>query len=641
MSTIKVSSPDAGDLMTRYSADEAGPANYVVKRDWRREKSDEVRREGDRLFAPKSGGTSTQPYPNDPDVDEAVTLHFTARRDDGKTAYICATLTRLFRFYAFEDPAIYAAGVYEAGIYGTISDGVWLVIGDGFTTENAHRWEARNVAGYAVFNNGINLPVSYHLDDFAVQPIHELREQGIAFVGTIEEIEGILVCCDVAIIHSDYLATVMSAVGYGGFGNGQESHFDRVHYRVLWGDPKSPLRWGASVPGTMTAGSRALTVDYAISSIKMGDAIRVVGAGANGADLLTTLLFKSTATVWVLADKAQTAVADEAVSLQDAATLSVGRYDLLDVSGPILRCIKHQDRLVFAKNTGFVLGEYTGEAALPFVFQTIYSKEEEVECVAWRWTLIDVGGEYLVYAGETEFYRFDLITRRPRLHPALSLCSDLFYGQVAAASQEDVFAVVNGFTKEVWFVFPSASSDKGLALYYGNGPAEKCSTLGQAYASAAMIEKPSATIAHGSAEKWFVCGLANGTIVQYAFDRTGPLLWTRRGAEYNSDLYPGYADFGVPNEKHIAYYLLVLASMSPNNQVTVGFWGVRNPSEALEEQPNSPEVFTSPATRNVSYLHYMLHIVQERIRATGTGNVRIAQRHWSVGRVGGASADRR
>jgi hypothetical protein len=639
MPKVEIDLTKGGDLVTRRSTDQAGAYNYVVKRDIRRDEAAEVRREGDRLFAPKSGGTGMQPYPNDPAVNEAVTLHFTARRDDGKTAYICATPTRLFRYFAFEDIEIYASGVYEAGVFGQISNGVWLVIGSGFSS-NAHPWEAMNVAGYAVFNNGVDLPVSYHISELSVEPIHELREQGIAFVGTIEEIAGIAVFSDIAVIHDDYLKTAIESVGYGAFSDAD--HYDRVHYRIIWGDPVGPRRWGSSVPGSMAANSRILTVDYPISSIKDGDEVRVVGAGASGGDLLTTLLFKSTSTTWILADKASTAVEDEPVSKTDAATLSVGRFDTLDVSSPILRTKKFQDRLVVAKSTGFVLGEYTGNPQLPFVFTTIYSKdqEQEMNCLAWRWTLVDVAGDYLLYAGGNDFYRFDLVTRRPQLHPSLSLCSNIFFDAVSSQADDSaVFAINNGFTKELWFMFPSSGADKGLVFDYRTS---KCSTLGEAYSSGGMIDKPAATISHGAAELWFVLGLSNGTIVQYGFDRTGPFIWTRRGVNVTNLMYAGTADFGDPwSEKHISQYLLLLASQSPDTAVTVSFFGVRNPGEALEELPDSPEVFASPLTKNTSYLHYLVHLIQERISITGSANVMITQRVWMVSRAGGSSFVRR
>jgi hypothetical protein len=75
--------------------------------------------------------------------------------------------------------------------------GTWRVIGEGFSTKG-HRWEVKQVGDYVVFNNGKDLPVTYQIDDDEVTPIYELREQGVAYVGTIGVVNDILLCGDVA-----------------------------------------------------------------------------------------------------------------------------------------------------------------------------------------------------------------------------------------------------------------------------------------------------------------------------------------------------------------------------------------------------------------------------------------------------------
>lgn len=636
MSEFRIMVGEGGDLVTRASADRPGPLHCVVKRDWRREDGQDVRREGDVPFAPKAGGEGTQPFPNTPNVNEAITLQFTARRDDGKTAYICGTPTKLFRYYAFEDPLVLEAGVIEDGIVAAIG-GTWALIGAGFAADG-NRWEAKNVAGRTVFNNGADLPVEYRLQEFDVRPLYELREQGVAFVGSIEEVDGVLMFGDIAEIHAEYLATALAQVGYGRFTDA--AHFDRVHYRVVWGDPIGPHRWAMRVPGAMAAGSRVLTLNYAVRSLAAGDEIRVVGAGEDGADLKTSIEFFASPTRLILKDAAVTGVSDAAVSLLDAATLMVGAQDLLDDSSPILRITKLLDYLVVAKGTGFIIGEFTGTAGRPFTFKRVYTGKDGI--LFWRWTMIEVhepGSTYLLYAGDQSFFTFDLVTRKPQPHQRLALCDDLFFKAVATSDQDLVFAAHNALTGEVWFCFPSSTADKALAFDYVNG---KVTTIGEAYTSAETVEKPGPGVAHSVVDKWFTMGLASGMLVQYARTRTGSFAWRRRGADYNSDLWPGMADFGnVRNEKHLSQYLLLLASQSPDNQVTVAFYGVRNPGEQMEELPDSPEVFTSPQTRNTSYLNYQVNLIQDRLRATGAGDVRISERVWTGGGFGGGGFTRR
>lgn len=633
------SSLSAGDLVTNLSADEAGHDHLTVMRDLRRELDRIVRREGDKLLQPKTGDAGTQATPNFPDTDEKITLIFSATQDNGREALIVGTPTTLYRFYGFDDNLLYEAGVYEAGVHATISDGTWLVIGSGFTTENAHRWEAKNVGGYAIFNNGIDLPVSYHLNEFSVRPIHELREQGISFVGTIEEISGILVCADIGDIVDTYLRTVMDAVGYGGFANGQMQHINRIHYNVIFTDPLSPLRWGASVPGTIVKGSRVLDLAFNAASLAAGDSIRVVGAGLNGGDLLTTLGYKAGAKRWILADLAEESVEDADVAKADAAGLAIGQFPLKDDVSAVLRCIKVQDRLILAKADGFIIAEYSGNASAPFFFQRVYSGEEGLH---WRWTIREVNGE-LIYAGATEFYSFDLVSRRPKQHPRLSLCSNIFFTGVAAAAQDDVFAIDNGTTREVWFIFPSATADKGLAYCYAPRAlgGDRCSTIGEAYSAGATISRPGAEIVHSVSERWFVLGLPNGTLVQYLKDRTGSLGWRRRGVDYNSDLWSGLADFGDEyHEKTIRSHLLLLASMSPNTSVAVEVWGGDNANSDLALLPDGAVTLATPKTKNLIKASWVEHLVQDRIRVTGTGNICIRKRQWDVGLHGGGGVTR-
>ncbi len=574
---------------------------------------------------------------DDPD-QLRVTLIFQAQQDNGKVALIVGTPKSLYRYWGLEDNDILEDDIVEPDIVGTICNGYWLRIGSNFTVLNCHRWEAKNINGYAIFNNGIDLPVSYHLNEFAVKPIHELREQGVSYVGTILEVAGIPVFADIGEIVSDFLQAVMELVGYGGFANGQEHAINRVHYDVWWGDPVSPLRWGASVPGSMTAGSRYLTLLYAVESLTMGQEIRVNGAGLNGADFITTLLFKSTSLIWVCADKAETTVALVAVSKRDAAALICGRYPVKDDTSAVVRMCRLGDRFVLAKSDGFVLGEYTGLAAAPFAFQRLYTGEEGL---FWRWTLTELNSQ-LIYAGKDEFFTFDLVERVPRQHPILSLSSDIFFTAVALALQDDVFVANNGHTKELWFVFPSAEGlDKALAYDYhprllgGN----RCTTVGAAYSAAAMVDRPQSTIAHAPVERWFLAATADGLILQYLFDKTGPLGWQRRGVDYLSSLWSGKSHFtDEDHEKEFHSYLLLLASQSPNTQLTVEFFGGDNANGTFAQLPDSPVTLSNPKVKNQVPLHWLAHLVQERIGVTGSGNVRIRKRRWDVGRQGGVIA---
>jgi hypothetical protein len=78
------------------------------------------------------------------------------------------------------------------------SSPAWRIIADAQKTvaQGAHRWEAENLNGWAIFNNGRDLPRTYRIGDLDTIPIYELREMGIAYVGTIAEHSGFLLVAD-------------------------------------------------------------------------------------------------------------------------------------------------------------------------------------------------------------------------------------------------------------------------------------------------------------------------------------------------------------------------------------------------------------------------------------------------------------
>ena len=88
-------------------------------------------------------------------------------------------------------------------------NGSWKVIGSGFSKLGS-RWQVKDSNGYTVFNNGVDLPVTYRVGDESVTPIYELREQGIAAVGIIEVYSTILKCFDILQIASDRMASLFA-----------------------------------------------------------------------------------------------------------------------------------------------------------------------------------------------------------------------------------------------------------------------------------------------------------------------------------------------------------------------------------------------------------------------------------------------
>lgn len=254
--------------MPGVSREMAGIFNYTTKREWRRVLGREIRSEGYDRFNPKP---ATPPVM--PDTDDPITLVAYVQNQNGHRAVVAGTQTTLWRYYGLDDPnycydpyslgdGYYANGSYNLDVdadtkepgpkYGKYTRGAftarnvldvdplyvedgyyaddpaaWLEIGSGFSNQGK-RWEWLNINGYLVLNNGVDLPVTYRERDEAVTPIYELRDNGIASVGTIAEHNGILMCMDIRQlkeVEDSFFGAVDGRVTRGGTSNPRYAPF--------------------------------------------------------------------------------------------------------------------------------------------------------------------------------------------------------------------------------------------------------------------------------------------------------------------------------------------------------------------------------------------------------------------------------
>ena len=188
--------------MTVVAPDDCGITNWVVKRDWRRDFDVEMRAEGHDLFVPNRLLPSQPPTAGAP-----ITLVAMGRRPNGQVAVVVGTQTTIWRYIGVadqdwewvEEGYVDQEGSPLSDYFDDFNGGTWLEIGGGFST-SGHRWEAETISGYLILNNGVDLPVTYQVQDPEVYPIYELREQGVASVGTITIHDDLLVCGDIKII---------------------------------------------------------------------------------------------------------------------------------------------------------------------------------------------------------------------------------------------------------------------------------------------------------------------------------------------------------------------------------------------------------------------------------------------------------
>jgi hypothetical protein len=213
--------------------------------------------------------------------NEPINLVHQAVRPNGKVAHIVGTKTRLFRFFSFED-SDYFEGTpsdpyfEDAGVpgdeYFSSNQGDWIQIATGLSI-NGKRWQSVNINGWSVFNNSVDLPLTYRVEDTVAHPIYELREQGIAAVECIEELNGILNAGGVLEIQSDALEEVLrpqliqSSEGVTASQSGTtvtstSEFFSSVYVGryIVWDDGTTPVEiTGHTSPKVVTVGASATT----------------------------------------------------------------------------------------------------------------------------------------------------------------------------------------------------------------------------------------------------------------------------------------------------------------------------------------------------------------------------------------------
>lgn len=677
-SPVTVKPGQGGDLVTRMAFDNVGPANYTIKRDWRRVMDSEIRREGDVLFYPNTGiAIGTQPTP--PTDGSPITLIHHARKPDGKTALIVGTQDQLFRFYSFEDGEVYAgdtggSGVYATGVYEDIS-GSWISI---WSSPNAagHRWEAVEVSGKTVFNNGSDLPMLYDVSWDAVKPIYELREQGIARVGTIGEFNGALFCGDISeVIDTDLPAwmtgrssadavTITMSAGFitasGSFFKSTDvgqtiifkntgeyatitSFFSATHVQI-------DRSFSITVPTFVTVAGlynyypgTVNRVQYAILWSNFGNAAdfaSVITGNMTVGSFNAVLDFPA----WSFqpGDEILVEGAGDAGSALDAIILSINyNHTVLTLD---TAAITEADEQAVEKASA--LSSISGEedleddgSAILRITQLqgrmVVLKDTGIflgaatgdatnpfqfsivyrgtKTIFWQWMMENINGTYLLFAGKNEFFTFDLSSLLPQVHPKMRLCSDIFYSNVTDETLNDqCFSAINEITAEVWFTFPNSTTDKAICYDYKY---ESVSTSAAAYTATGTIKKPVAGVSVGAEENWFIMAHANN-ILQYGLTDVTPGIWTRNTANYDSLLKSGYVDFGDGfNEKDLRAHVVYFGNVSPA-PIELTMFGARNANEP--PQTLFVRSIAAPTYKNLTSTYFKKIYFQDQLRVTGS-----------------------
>lgn len=191
--TFQIPVIQGGRLITSVSANMVGPADYVSKVNWRRDRDQEIRREGYIKFNPLAGPTDEYIY----DGALTCTRIYELIRGDGTKAIL-----------GFSRSAV---KLFDNTL------GTWSTIGSGYSA-SGKRWQVVAIGGVLAANNGVDLPFTYAVGDAAVTPMYELREVGVASVGRIIENSGFMVIADITEIRAAQLDHWMN--GYSSYTSG-------------------------------------------------------------------------------------------------------------------------------------------------------------------------------------------------------------------------------------------------------------------------------------------------------------------------------------------------------------------------------------------------------------------------------------
>ena len=428
---------------------------------------------------------------------------------------------------------------------------------------------------------------------------------------------------------------------------------DRIQYRALWSALEGARRFAPSFPCWINNGSRMLTLDYPVKSLKSGQSVTVLGAGVAGGNLTANIICILGRQL-LLDQAAQTAVGEDPktgyglglVQAADMTGSTVGYQDLQNDGTKVVRALELNGNLVVYRERGYQLGSYTGNNSNPFSFaEEVITNERSV---FYPWSLIAITGTnyfgqgigFHLYAGANGFFRYDMISQIPI---EFALCQEnqqTFLQSAAAATasgtvayQDLVFSAENELTKEIFFCFPPSPTgvDAAFCLDYVQNT---MSLMDYQLTAGASVWNPY------NQERLFVCGNAAGQVMTYGKANIAHSEWNgateyymRLGNQYTSDQYSGLGNFGNSlNQKTCNMHLLELSSFTPDTKITVSIYGSEAPNSGQQsnEVLLASQVFTNPSEANAFPMYYCATYFADRIQVTGSGPCEITTRSWNI-----------
>lgn len=528
----------------------------------------------------------------------------------------------------------------------------WVTIGTGYSTagQTGFRWwQIEDVAGYAVFNNGRDLPCWWQIGDASVTPLYEMREAGYASVGLIcEYVDGVLMCADILEINDDDMAAVMNdPLPYKAIVDSAIT--TRITFRRIWSNEGNPRDFAATVPGSINASSTTLTLAWPMASFAVGDEVIVNGAGAAGGNLQTTIT-NIVGTAVTLADAAGTTVSGEDVYKATALSSIVGYDDIEDDGSAIVLQIPLKTQLMVFKASGHIWQSYyTGDVDTPFAKDRVTKKAG----VAPRFpravvnVVNDDNEEYLLFPGAKHFYRYDLGSQAPQQDSLFEGAEkELFFSRISGLGPYDVWAADNTCTDEVFFAYRWDAYEIGyygasraIAVKYARGAESISEVSGFAFTCAASVQKPLANDTCDEVESWFLMGDGDGKVTLYGETNLGVTTRRRYGELFEASLGCGlFSPARNTNGTYLRRFSLDPASPAASAAIEVTLYGARMPSDTPVALVT--KTLSNPRFPGSMGCFYRKPLYKYRLVSETADELRIAGFEWLFGAADTQAIDR-
>lgn len=619
---VPVAVADSGKYLPDYPAFAIGLSDYTEKTNWERFKRTERKRAGWDYPAPTASWTADMLGTFDADSPcEAIKG---IRRPNGTYAVVGA-----------------GGGKIKAFSYDLNS---WVTIGSGYSTDGTPGflwWQIEDVAGYAVFNNGLDLMCTWQVGDAAVTPDYEFRESGYASCGGIVEYYGVLICSNILEIDPSAMGSLMNgAHPYGTIAEGGPVTTTRIGFERVWSNIGDPQDFAAELTGAVNATSTALTLAWPMASFDAGDLIVVQGAGTAGGNLTTTIVTIVGVNV-TLGNAAVTTVSAGIVSKSTALDSIVGSDQLEGDGSTIIRELPLKNQLISYKQSGEIFQSYyTASTSQPFASQRFAGTEGAKRPIRFPRTLVNVLDQYHLFAGAANFYLYQLSAQEPVQHPMFSgVETTAFFDRVTDAGMLKVWAANNTAVGQVYFAFPLGddseeaydeySARRALSFTYREGDESVDDIDSFAFLCAATVSKPVADDRPDPTELWFLMGDTDGRVTLYG--RSNTTLYTQRryGELFDSVLAGGVMAFGRETlDKYMKRLTVLLADADDSGEMTVEIYGAR--------QTNDTPVLmaikdvTSPIFPGVANIYRRRALLKYRFICALDSPVRVGGHVWLI-----------